>query len=278
MSQRRAFTLIELLVVISIIALLIALLLPALGAARAAGRSATCLSNTRSLATAWTARAVDNKYKNPDYIPGASPNFWWVVLLDYGFQRKQKLCPDASILDPTTLFSTSQGNRYLGTATSPWEEGNVFVVGYSTTDPLNAEARRSSYGLNGYNQDFTKSPSPYPRDINFLKRVTYNKHDDIAKPSLTVLFGDCVWRESYPDWGDTPADNPIRPWRVGSITPNTAGTGIMQWQMARHPGKMINIGFADGHSASVHVNKLDDLIWHKEWESTRNGRELDVTW
>jgi prepilin-type N-terminal cleavage/methylation domain-containing protein len=44
-----AFTLIELLVVVAIIAVLVAVLLPALGKARESARTASCLSNVRSM-------------------------------------------------------------------------------------------------------------------------------------------------------------------------------------------------------------------------------------
>ncbi|MBN1766611.1 MAG: prepilin-type N-terminal cleavage/methylation domain-containing protein [Sedimentisphaerales bacterium] len=61
MYKKRAFTLIELLVVISIIALLISILMPALKIAREQASGAVCLSNQRSLITAWIMYANDNE-------------------------------------------------------------------------------------------------------------------------------------------------------------------------------------------------------------------------
>jgi len=59
MSTTKGFTLIELLVVIAIIALLLAILLPSLQAVKRLAASANCLSNQRTLVTAWIMYADD---------------------------------------------------------------------------------------------------------------------------------------------------------------------------------------------------------------------------
>lgn len=66
-----AFTLIELLVVVAIIALLISIILPGLGAARAQARTTKCLSNARSIGTAFHTYVAENK----NLLPGSTNDF-----------------------------------------------------------------------------------------------------------------------------------------------------------------------------------------------------------
>jgi len=68
--RHRAFSLIELLVVLGILVALAALILPALSAARESARRAHCLSNLRTLTTAWLAYASDNEGRLCSSDPG----------------------------------------------------------------------------------------------------------------------------------------------------------------------------------------------------------------
>jgi prepilin-type N-terminal cleavage/methylation domain-containing protein/prepilin-type processing-associated H-X9-DG protein len=60
MRRKHGFTLIELLVVIAIIGILAAILFPVFAKARAKAQQASCLSNMKQLALAWTMYADDN--------------------------------------------------------------------------------------------------------------------------------------------------------------------------------------------------------------------------
>jgi prepilin-type N-terminal cleavage/methylation domain-containing protein/prepilin-type processing-associated H-X9-DG protein len=88
-NQRRAFTLIELLVVIAIIAVLAAILFPVFSRAREQARRATCQSNLRQLANAWTMYSHDYDemtvpiyvYAGPGPYLGLSDLSYWPDLV-----------------------------------------------------------------------------------------------------------------------------------------------------------------------------------------------------
>jgi prepilin-type N-terminal cleavage/methylation domain-containing protein/prepilin-type processing-associated H-X9-DG protein len=78
------FTLIELLVVIAIIAILAALLLPALAAAKKRATQATCLSNQKQLAMAWTMYVGDNSDRVMSFntVANQNPPCWRIEAND----------------------------------------------------------------------------------------------------------------------------------------------------------------------------------------------------
>ena len=72
--KQDCFTLIELLVVIAIIAILAAILLPALQQARARGRSANCINNLKTIASAYQNYSQDNQ----DFFPQRGGKGFWL--------------------------------------------------------------------------------------------------------------------------------------------------------------------------------------------------------
>jgi prepilin-type N-terminal cleavage/methylation domain-containing protein/prepilin-type processing-associated H-X9-DG protein len=76
------FTLVELLVAVGIITVLVSLLMPALSNARGHARRVACLSNVRTLTTAWLAYAQNNRGRLCSAVPGPAdrPGFHdWVA-------------------------------------------------------------------------------------------------------------------------------------------------------------------------------------------------------
>ena len=69
--RRRGFTLVELMVVVAIIAVLLAILIPAVEAARMMSKLAACSANLKTVASAATLYAFQNR----DYYPDRHPNY-----------------------------------------------------------------------------------------------------------------------------------------------------------------------------------------------------------
>jgi prepilin-type N-terminal cleavage/methylation domain-containing protein len=135
MKMKKGFTLIELLVVIAVIALLLAVLLPSLTRAKEAGKRAVCLSNTKTLTTAWLLYVQEND----GFFPKAQASLddGWVRLIP-GYERKPQEAPLLSQMDSLKnglLFP------YLNTAEvyrCPVAKSEEFRT-YSLTHALNGD-------------------------------------------------------------------------------------------------------------------------------------------
>lgn len=251
--MRKAFTLIELLVVISIIALLIAILLPALSSARESARATQCLANVRSLGQAYTAWNVDRNYRGHPYPNNVTnpdqDNFWIVSLFDYGFQNDQRVCPEATTVDEA---KTAGGptDVYFGTTSNAWREARS---GYPYPDGNPWEA---SYTFNGWM--YTEGGPTAAIAAQSDKR--FQAFDRITTNTQTPVFGDGMWRESWPEDLEGPP--------ASITTPHLANNGgVRTFASSRHQSRS-NIVFADGSAGPTPIENLWQLQWNRSWQPT----------
>ncbi len=295
------FTLIELLVVISIIALLIALLLPALAEAMAAGESAVCLSNLRSLGQGFIEYETAFGGSHPAY----NYNEAWVLPLAPYFSGSAKQSGNtvsqltfnsqsSVLVDPACdiipgVPASVNSNQVLGSPGTTWFWGSAVGSGApGTTFYQNQlEYVQSSYGFNawlygpGGNGETNGNNEPYAAASN-VPDANYWSRNISVNGATIPLFGDCVWLDGGPKETDTP---PATAFITGTYPINAStnygwngltGQGDMQrWCIRRHPDD-INMAFLDGHAGGVKLSQLWSLNWADGWV-TQNPAPAGVT-
>ena len=222
------FTLIELLVVIAIIAILAAILLPALNSARERGRSASCLSNYKTVST-WNSMYLG---ENDDQLPPDSinmaPHGKYVAWLSY------LLVPNNTGMEivkcPSFINDYSDRRACIESAStlkSNWESG--------ASDWGSAVTVYSQMGRNWYLSD-----SSYGLKLG-------GKMTRVKKVSGTLLFADTYQGGSSRNTG----------WHIVSQTySDNAYSGQLD---GRHGGS-VNCSYLDGHAESVKTNAGADRM------------------
>jgi prepilin-type N-terminal cleavage/methylation domain-containing protein/prepilin-type processing-associated H-X9-DG protein len=279
--RSRGFTLIELIVVVAVISLLLGLSISALRASRERARAAVCASNVRQLLLGLSSYEIENGrfppgFEMPDprmtslghYAGFAGTldlaGWWW-------FDRSQEvnhLTLDG--LDVLTCPSKRQSDPKLAV--------DILCGNYGA----NLSICRVTNYLKPYKSGFYGAPLPLAQ---------------IRRPAETLLLVDSGY--SLISWWhvteEPPVDIPSEVLTMGGMqhAAYVPGMGINRdkslWRGqsedaigGRHPGKTVNVGFADGSVATkknaddLMIQKIGDQLWSSSplW---RPGRDPVTT-
>jgi len=231
--KQKGFTLIELLVVIAIIAILAAILFPVFAQAREKARSASCLSNQKQIALAFSMYSQD-------------------------YDETYPVAVNTLILDP----SSGIGTRWEDAVRPYIKGGNVGGILTCRSASFGAYAYSMNYALSGKGQASTNRPADTILTADAAQALSQkNAVEKLPQSGPYFLYtfpglGEKLWiNGTAPNFKTAKAGDPN-----ATIDPTLAdedtekGVGLMRF---RH-NDGVNAAFADGHAKYVKktANKL----------------------
>lgn len=234
-GQRAGFTLVELLVVIAIIAVLISLLLPVLGRVRTSARLVQCQSNVRQLVIAAQMYANANR----DTFPNGQ-NYWYdypaaVRWQSGGFDYPRVASnysdpfPTFDKLQPDWIFNENAYVQYL------MERQLPVVRSSQGVESVNPVWRCPEVVVGNTTEEWMADEL---KDTSYRYNVFYaagRRTSMMSKASEAMLFFDA----SFPDWQTIQYPHYSRNADLAKI----------------------NVGYGDGHVASLNIKDLRRKQW-----------------
>ena len=259
--RARAFTLIELLVVIAIIALLVSILLPSLKSAKDLARSASCLSNLRTLGLAMHTYIGESMEEIPPsrMFPSDNSGWHWTHLLaqtesavDMTQKNDSLDGPRSAARCPDEILAEADWTLVSGGHWTAPERGKAFRTSLErqklSVNPLvDASGNTKEYGLTSYGCNGGNTES------NMFGGRRHVPHKHINRwNSRAVRINEAR----------TPLSNTIS--LFDGYQDHLSGADFMS---ARHGGrKRINLLLMDGHANSFASDEIHST-WRDDFDN-----------